>query len=180
MTFGERSDIKTYSMDIGDGDRYACTPRDPAAACLETLNKGLSYVGFGRAQDDECWRMASTINWDRLEAINNHHAMPAQRQQDRDYDRSSDRMIVEYGHLAKDDEFKALLRWLDASAEGADSQCIDGMSVPVCRWHHGRGLCSPKRRRGDTSAIRRACGLGRARCCRRWIDLIHLCSEGQV
>jgi hypothetical protein len=39
--------------------------------------------------------MASTINWDRLEAINNHHAMLAQRQQDADYDRSSDSMIVE-------------------------------------------------------------------------------------
>jgi hypothetical protein len=74
-----------------------------------------------RAKDDECWSMDGLINWDRLEAINNHHAMPAQRDQDEAYDSSSDKMIVEYGHLAAEDEFRALLGWLDIEADGKRS-----------------------------------------------------------
>jgi len=62
--------------------------------------------------------MDGTINWDRMEAINNHHAMSAQREQDEAYDSSSDQMIVKYGPLASDEEFRALLEWLDLQAAG--------------------------------------------------------------
>lgn len=113
MTFGPGCPIETYTLDIG--------PKN-----MEVLNKGTSYVGFGRAKDDSCWAMDAPINWDRLEAINNHHEMAHQQAQDKDFHRSADKLIVEHAELASDEVFVGLVAWLDGQAG-------DGLHDAVCQ-----------------------------------------------